>query len=624
MTDFPDSRISPRLCRAIGAFVLILAAIVIFTAIYRRLEYWKTPELVPIPDAPPVEIQLSSHPRLVADQDAIDALANSPDSPEHRRIIAKAAELYDGYLDDPLQGDTIYPGYFALAYRISGEERYLDAARDMVLNHCKFPEWRRKPESANFYKIELAYAVGLAYDLLYDEFSDAERRKIESGLTDVLKGLVWHIEGNPSKPFWFDAPHSNYYVAQHSAAGLLAICLGETYPDWHRALNFAYDGLEPSIAQIEHDGGWIEGLTYQDFCWGQHALLFLNALRVNNGPNRLADDWFKTSALFALNGILPSGEEQINFGDNIKDPIASWGYLLRAKPFFNSPFLDEYVNRYHPVIDYPDFPLDAILINAILEHDPSLPIGEFEEPEPCQYFPGIEWAVMRENWTNPKSFVLAAKAGYGGWDHNHIDQGTFILAFNGETYITDPGRGNFKDREDPSTNMIFGGPIGHNVFLPDEYIVTGSWDNFSMYNENTEFRQADAAISDWIDNPQVTSFSMDLSGAYPWSQLKSWERQFEWQKPSDGNEGRLIIEDHLDTKGIVQFVTGLRYSEEERLIRGTNGSLLFEFTPAEIQDSPGYVEVSDLEDGSSVIKISNLNGKFTDVIVTLTPHKNME
>jgi len=534
----------------LGAVVAVVVAVSLIVVIYRYTTTWSPPGVVMIPDAPPVDVDLQPHPRLVAPPEAITALGNSRSSPEYETIMRKADQFYDEYLVDPLQGDTIYPGYFALAWRISGEDRYLDAARDMVLKHCRFPRWKRRPESANFYKIEMAYAVGLAYDLLYDQFSESEKEGIEEDLSEVLDGLLWHLQGNPNPPFWHDAPHSNYYVAQHSAAGILAICLGNAYPRWDDALAYAYDGLQPSIDLLEDDGGWIEGLTYLDFCWGQHALLFLNSLRVNDGPDRLREDWYKTSVLFALAGIHPSGLEQVNFGDNIRDPIASMGYLWRARSFFDSEFLDQFLESHIAVPDYPRIPLDALLIQAILEFDPELPLDDFEEPEACLYFPGIEWVSLREDWFRTTGTFFAVKAGYGGWDHNHVDQGTYILAFNGVPVITDAGRGVFESRKIVEDNLIHGGPWGHSVFIPSDAVTNGTWDDFTMYSDNARHRQADATIENFTDTGGYTSFSMDLDGAYPAEDMEYWRRNILWLKPgAEIPGGAFVILDSTDSPG---------------------------------------------------------------------------
>jgi hypothetical protein len=540
----------------IGAVAVLAVVLLLIVAVLRLTRTWMPPTVVPIPQSPAVVVNLEAHPRLIASQSALDSLAASTTSPEYILLMKKADQFYLEYKVDPKQGDTIYPGYFALAYRASGEQRYLEAARDMVINVAKFPRWHSRPESSNFYKIELAYAVGIAYDLLYDQFSPSERKKIETELGDVLDGLLWHMQSRPFRAFWVDAPNSNYYVAYHSAAGLLALCLGDTYPHWQEALAYSYDRLQPSIELFKKDGGWIEGLTYQDFAWGQHGLLFLNALRVNHGPNRLIEDWYTTSVRFALAGILPSGKEQSDFGDNISDPIASFGYLWRARAFYKSPFLDNYLSANLPEPDYPKIPLDAILIEILLKFDTNLPFRPFSEPPLCQHFPGIEWVTLRQDWTNPEGVYLAMKAGYGGWDHNHIDQGSMILAFAGKLFIADSGRGNFSDRRSADINSFYAGPKGHNVFIPAEELQHGYWDDFTMYSDNSKYRQADAKILDFSDTDSQTSFVMNLDGAYPSSGLKHWRRCVVWQKPgAELPGGAVMIIDDTDLPGLLNFVT---------------------------------------------------------------------
>lgn len=614
-----------RITLGLVTTIAVILGLIIYMA--RALTSWVPPKFFPIPQAPNVMVALKEHPRLIADNRALIALQESSLSPEHALIMKKAEQFYAEYKIDPKKGDTIFPGYFALAYKISGDEKYLEAARRMVLKVAKFPQWNRRPESSNFYKIELAYAVGLAYDILYDKFSLKERKKIEEDLALVLDGILWHIQGKPSKTFWTDAPNSNYFVAWHSAAGLLAICLGDRYPRWQEAVNIAYSGVSKSLDIFKRDGGWIEGLTYQDFAWGQHGLFFLNALRVNDGPNKLSEEWFRTSVLFALAGILPSGTEQVNFGDNISDPIASFGYIWRSRAFFNSPFLDDFLSLYLPDPDYPLIPLDSILMEAILQHDPTLPLSEFPEPSPCQYFPGIEWVALRQDWIDKSGFYLAMKAGYGGWDHNHVDQGTMILAFGGRTFIADAGKGDFNARKKFEVNNFYGGPHGHNVFIPGTADGSCAWNDFSMYSDNSAYRQTDAKIIEFVDTFNSTSFTMILDGAYPSEGLTRWRRTVLWLKPgAELPGGAVLIIDDTDKPGKINLITPFKistrkageYEREGISIINENAELgIWGFQP----DTEIEYKALPESFGLNRLQIADKSGKgLSSVCTVLLPH----
>jgi hypothetical protein len=151
---------------------------------------------------------------------------------------------------------------------------------------------------------------------------------------------------------------------------------------------------------------------------------------------------------------------------------------------------------------------------------------------------------------------MAIKAGYGGWDHNHVDQGSFILAFAGNTFIADPGKGDFNERRKPEVNNQYAGPMGHSVFIPGIESNAGYFPDFTMYSENTAYRQADAKIVDFKDTPERTSFRLVLDGAYPWSEMKRWRRTVVWLKPgAELPGGAVLMVDDADVAGQVNFIS---------------------------------------------------------------------
>jgi len=89
----------------------------------------------------------------------------------------------------------------------------------------------------------------------------------------------------------------------------------------------------------------------------------------------------------------------------------------------------------------------------------------------------------------------------------------------------------FSDRRSADINSIYADQRAY-VFIPAEELQHGYWDDFTMYSDNSKYRQADARILDFSDNETQTSFVMNLDGAYPSSGLKHWRRSVVWQNPA--------------------------------------------------------------------------------------------
>jgi hypothetical protein len=95
---------------------------------------------------------------------------------------------------------------------------------------------------------------------------------------------------------------------------------------------------------------------------------------------------------------------------------------------------------------------------------PDLPTGRF--------FPSIETAVMRSDWTDDATF-LGVHAGGTVVPHSHLDIGTFTLIGRGERVIDDAGKwpydhaAGFFDNTGPRWHYEANDTVGHNTVLVD-------------------------------------------------------------------------------------------------------------------------------------------------------------
>lgn len=85
----------------------------------------------------------------------------------------------------------------AYAYRLTGQKRYLDKAEEELNAVCAFKDWNE----SHFLDVgEMALAVSVGYDWLYDALSSATKTAVEKALKEKafrkLKGNLWSYRQN--------------------------------------------------------------------------------------------------------------------------------------------------------------------------------------------------------------------------------------------------------------------------------------------------------------------------------------------------------------------------------------------------------------------------------------------
>jgi len=110
--------------------------------------------------------------------------------------------LYDRFYG--IMGDMAIMEHLAFAYALSGNPAYGEAARKWVLNSCRV--WQHEgdgvPDGGKAYAVSrLLKGIAVGYDLVYDQFSDAERKEIRDTLARIggfshaschrRMGVVW-------------------------------------------------------------------------------------------------------------------------------------------------------------------------------------------------------------------------------------------------------------------------------------------------------------------------------------------------------------------------------------------------------------------------------------------------
>ena len=276
---------------------------------------------------------------------------------------------------------------------------------------------------------EQAMPIAVAYDWLYDQWSEAERAALRDKLADGSRYIIHLIRSDRLSPY-------NVYLYNSPLQGLMAMSLA-LYRDDARgepAMRFLHDMWKnrtlPVWRQIMgKNGGWHEGGEYVAIGIGQAVYQMPAMWRSATG-----EDLFKTEPGirgfmdFILYRLRPDGTHyrigDASFSERIAGDLLPLALEYRdAAAYSLRP-----VSAKPTPTAWPWGPLtDASLYNP--EAIKSRPKSKLMD--------GIGIIVSRSGW-EPDATYVTFKAGDNFWSHSHLDQGSFTI-FKGGPLAIDSG-----------------------------------------------------------------------------------------------------------------------------------------------------------------------------------------
>ena len=148
--------------------------------------------------------------------------------------------------------------YMALAYQMTGDRRYADKLKEVLLRTAATRSWanaemmaRRPAWRSELQMAHRSFQIALAYDAIYNTLTPAERKQIAEG--------VWRLAGEPLLGDWLLEPtriHSlnsmghNWWTSCVGMGGILAMAIGNEVPEAAEAAKKAVDALPQWFACI--------------------------------------------------------------------------------------------------------------------------------------------------------------------------------------------------------------------------------------------------------------------------------------------------------------------------------------------------------------------------------------
>ncbi len=495
----------------------------------------------------------------------------------------------------------------AFAYKITGDKKYLDAAKKYIDAGISYDIWGyayNKP-NVDLAAGHLLYGMGWGYDLLYNDLTPAERTRIREKLVKQARLLHDFFKPKSGKTYAYSQNHTFIPV---SGLAVTAYALMDEVPEakeWAATSRAIFDRV---LATYTEDGYFYESMEYWIFStpWLVH---YMDAHQHATGENLYeTTPGMRLAHKYLSHITLPGGEFNFDFGDIYAGPVtrARKGNdyereRIDGKFRTNYNILYNLANRYSSgeAQGVADWLKSKGQVNAeefwtFIWYNPSIKAVPIEKQPTTHYFKDHDVVFWRSSWTDdatafafkagpPEGHAATAKVkAFPDWrlssGHAHPDAGSFIIWSDGRYLTGDSGYAGVPLTEHHNT-VVFDGKgqakegAGHDAFAG------------VPYDRLDRIRLTGVQLTDI-----GAIITADLAPAYePEVGVERFVRKFTFRAPGD-----FQVDDDIKTTRPMPIVS---YLHSDTSIVGRNGS--FEFEPGK----PSLmVDVRDVANFHTVIE----------------------
>ncbi len=442
---------------------------------------------------------------------------------------------FRGYIDGGMS-------ILALAYLMSGEERYGLAAKKILLEVESWGVGGTMSVLSPYGDepgLSMARHGQRAYDWLDPLFSDGERERVRRMTIDRARQIHERLR-RADYLFTPGESHNGRLIAY--LAEYAIVCKGEAEDaaDWLDYSLRALTTFYPHWAGA--DGGWAEGISYA-LSYNTIYLPALESLRAATGFDLYKRSFYRNVRRFFLYCASPIGEIK-PFGDGAeRGGVGSAGasLMLHHGRRFNDPAAVWWAEQ----TGQPAAGSDAMI--SLITEDTVAPSPPAGAPQ-AAVFRGVGWAGLHSALDKPDqdTFFLFKSSPYGSVSHSHADQNSFAILKGGRALAIPSGH----------YGPAYGMP--HHA----EWTRQTKANNCILVNgEGQLVREARASgqITEFRHQKAITYLCGDATPAYG-GKLKRFLRHVLFLRP-----GAFIVADELEAAEGAQFQWLLHAFEEMEL-----------------------------------------------------------
>ncbi len=408
-------------------------------------------------------LAVSPHPRLLMDAGEFEAMKvrieAEPDSPLallHAQVIAGAEQIVterealEFRLDKSgrrllqVSRKALTHIFFcAYAYRYTGDFRFLEQADVDLRSVCSFASWN----PSHFLDVaEMAAAVAIGYDWLYDALSDETRELAVKAIQDLA-----FAPSRNSAYSSYRTSSSNWNQVCNAGLAVAALAVMDSCPEAARAVldDVVLTNMPVMNSIYAPDGNYAEGPDY----WSYGTLY--EVLMLSSMDSVLGTDYglsnclgFDRTADYILHSRGTAGK-LFNYSDNLGDDQPFYPLWYFADRFSRPSLLYGEIRklregRYCDTENYRLLPLLTLYASRLPD------TAEITEPESLIFAgKGITPVVMVRSGWEDDAMYLGIKGGSPSTSHSHLDGGSFVFDAYGIRWAADLERQSYQSVENP-------------------------------------------------------------------------------------------------------------------------------------------------------------------------------
>lgn len=328
-------------------------------------------------------------------------------------------------------------GTLSLAYRLYGEQKYLDAANKTLLWVCGYKDWDPKHYLDT---AEMTTAVAIAYDWLFDALPETTRKIIKGS---IYKNAISNVlrEYEKGGPGSWAKRETNWNVVCNTGMTLGALAVAEDYPEEAETiLKNAAHYMPNCLKHFAPDGVCYEGPAY----WGytnSYLSLYLKAVNDNGGDQGGIGQLpgVSRTALFYKRTLTPSGQ-RFNFGNASAEEVLNTPAFFFFSKHYGQPEIAEWFRKEIEKTIRQNQPMHQLFFLSLPWFNPASPAQNEQIPALEVYHNSInDLVVLNGNRKEKGSVFLVAKGGLPNQAHQQMDCGTFIIESDSVCWTEDLG-----------------------------------------------------------------------------------------------------------------------------------------------------------------------------------------
>ncbi|MCB1127146.1 MAG: heparinase II/III family protein, partial [Verrucomicrobiae bacterium] len=430
-----------------------------------RLSILEQYRLNPLP--PGLQAVRGMHPRLYLDAPRIAALHQALRN-THASVWAELQPLADRAArrgPPPYRREDSYSGdeqlwqrdvgntmpLLAMAWVLTGEARYLEAARAWALASCGYPTWGLgRIDGMDLATGHQLFGLAIVYDWCHADLGEDARRTIRETL--VRRSSAMFEAAATGRAWWQQSYLQNHLWVNLTGMAAAGFALFDEVEDAGMWIGLSLAKFEQTMNALGADGASHEGVGYWEY-GVEYMLKFMDLARDRLGVNLHDQDWWRNTARYAQYLALPRHAWSRN--DCIVDladcPRGHWygpDYLLRG---LAREFQDGHAQWLAAEVDQADVTAPGAPWLNLLWFDPGVPAVAPTSLPTLRHFDDMGIVSARTDWTGDES-LLVFKCGPfighqairefrrdPGGGHVHPDANHFVLFGAGEWLIRDDG-----------------------------------------------------------------------------------------------------------------------------------------------------------------------------------------